>query len=60
MLKRRWSGTPAWVDYLAQALYGISHSRLANWPSRATSDWASRLLDHYCRCEKCVARRQSA
>ena len=55
--KRKYSGLPRWLDYVVQALYAISYSRVLNRPSSAMSEWATRLLNRYCACEKC-ARRQ--
>jgi len=55
MPKRKWSGAPAWADYLAQLLYAIDYkiSSIGSWFSYR----AGELLDSFCRCEKCLKRR---
>ena len=53
-MKRRYSGAPAWVDYLIQALYWLDDNACRLIPP--FRDWAYRLLDRFCRCEKCKKR----
>ena len=61
LLKREWTGAPAWCDYLAQFLYWVALSRgpVARLKDRAIGA-AQRLLDRYCRCERCLQRRYDA
>jgi hypothetical protein len=58
-MKRRWTGVPAWLDYILQ-LSGWFEYQVVDKVARflSTSEWRNQMLDRYCNCEKCVARKK--
>lgn len=58
MIWRKWSYTPAWIDYTVQIADKLEQFLTWTLPNFLQLSRRWELLDKYCICEKCMERKR--